>query len=134
MPEGCSLDLEDDLRPRRRAATLVGRARGERLEFPAVLRQQREAETIGGHETCDPRRQRLERHGDVRRPGDDLQHLVLQLQRVDHVVRRTMRPLVLGEPVAQASQPPGDQRREQQEIDPGDDNRDERRPPERNAP
>jgi len=40
---------------------------------------------------------------------------------------------VLGEPVAQVSQPPGDQRREQQEVDPGDDTRDERRPPERNA-
>ncbi len=134
MPEGCSLDLEDDLRPRTRTAILVGCARGERLEFPAVLRQQCKAETIRGHETRDPRRQRLECQGDVRRPGDDLQHLVLQLQRIDLVPRRTMRGLVLGEPVAHAFQPLRDQRREQKEVDPGDDTGGERRPAERNAP
>ena len=62
------LDLEDDLRPRPRAALLLVHPRGVGLELLAVLGEQREPDAIARHEPGDPRRERLE--GERARPTE----------------------------------------------------------------
>ena len=92
-PSDRALDLEDNLRPRARAALLLLDPSRVGLKLPAVVGEQGQADAIARHQSRDARGQRLEGQRHVDRARDDIEHRVLRLELVDFGQRRAYGPV-----------------------------------------